>query len=199
MWVMKWVLASAVLHENVMQYVSGHVSERIGNTEEFTLPEYMRNAVVRNISCLFPAEYGPAGKVILLVLLFVLIAVAVVFSRKKIDFRRIALYAAIGLLPYLRYITLRNHSYLHYFFTYRAQAATVLAFFMILSEIVQLPGTFHADHAAKSSPENAAKKPAASKNPEGQTKTGNRKQNASGAKSKPHGKQHSRKKGKSRK
>ena len=141
MWVMKWVLASVVLRENVMQYVSGHVSERIGDTEEFTLLEYMRNAVGRNVSCLFPAEYGPAGKVIPLVVLFILVAFVVVFRRKKIDFGRIALYAAIGLVPYVRYIMLRNHSYLHFFFTYRAQAATVLALFMILWEIIELRRT----------------------------------------------------------
>ena len=141
MWVMKWVLASVVLRENVMQYVSGHVSERIGDTEEFTLLEYMRNAVGRNGGCLFPAEYGPAGKVIPLVVLFILVAFVVVFRRKKIDFGRIALYAAIGLVPYVRYIMLRNHSYLHFFFTYRAQAATVLALFMILWEIIELRRT----------------------------------------------------------
>ena len=124
-----------------MQYVSGHVSERIGDTEEITLLEYMRNAVGRNVSCLFPAEYGPAGKVIPLVVLFILVAFVVVFRRKKIDFGRIALYAAIGLVPYVRYIMLRNHSYLHFFFTYRAQAATVLALFMILWEIIELRRT----------------------------------------------------------
>lgn len=35
--------------------------------------------------------------------------------------------AVLGLVPYLRYIVLSNHSYLHEYFTYRAQAATVMA------------------------------------------------------------------------
>lgn len=32
----------------------------------------------------------------------------------------------LGVVPYVRYLALSNHSYLHEFFTYRAQAATIL-------------------------------------------------------------------------
>lgn len=38
----------------------------------------------------------------------------------------------LGAVPYVRYMVLSNHSYLHEFFTYRAQAATILAMFAAL-------------------------------------------------------------------
>ena len=38
----------------------------------------------------------------------------------------------LGALPYLRFILLNNHSYLHSFFTYRAQAASVTALLAVI-------------------------------------------------------------------
>jgi len=58
-----------------------------------------------------------------------------VHHRKGFDRRRVLAYAGIGLMPYLRYLLLANHSYLHAFFTYRAQAATLLAAVLILAEL----------------------------------------------------------------
>ena len=43
--------------------------------------------------------------------------------------------AVLGILPFIRYLVLHNHSYLHYFFTYRALASTVLAIVLILGEL----------------------------------------------------------------
>ena len=42
--------------------------------------------------------------------------------------------AALGTVPFLRYLVLANHSFLHAFFTYRAQLATLLAAALILAE-----------------------------------------------------------------
>ena len=45
------------------------------------------------------------------------------------------LFGVLGLVPYVRYLVLHNHAWLHCFFTYRAQLATVLAVVMILEEM----------------------------------------------------------------
>ena len=42
------------------------------------------------------------------------------------------LIALLALVPYLRYTVLANHSVLHHFFTYRAQAASIIACFASL-------------------------------------------------------------------
>ena len=43
----------------------------------------------------------------------------------------------IGIVPYVRYLVLSNHSYLHHFFTYRAQMTSVVALVMIIDELVE--------------------------------------------------------------
>lgn len=39
----------------------------------------------------------------------------------------------IASIPYIRFLVLGNHSYLHYFFTYRAQIATILCLWLALN------------------------------------------------------------------
>ena len=41
------------------------------------------------------------------------------------------LLVCLGMVPYLRYLALSGHSTEHYFFTYRAQLATIMAVGMI--------------------------------------------------------------------
>ena len=52
-----------------------------------------------------------------------------------IDKKRVIIYLTIGLIPYIRYFVLHNHAFKHYFFTYRAQAGTVLAIVLVLNEL----------------------------------------------------------------
>lgn len=135
MWVTKWVLASLVLQENVMPYVSEHIGERIGGDIGIGSLQYIFGAVWNNIRCLFPLDYGAGGVFAGMVLVLLAAYVGYVYHRKHVCKDRILLYALIGLLPYIRYIVLHNHSYLHCFFTYRAQMATILAVVLILEEL----------------------------------------------------------------
>ena len=53
---------------------------------------------------------------------------ALMLSRKKKKARSFVITMLVmGAIPYLRFMVLSNHSYLHDFFTYRAQAVTLLA------------------------------------------------------------------------
>ena len=135
MWLTKWLLAALVLGEDVMPYIGEHISERIGDAGENGAAAYIFGAVRDNISCLFPLGYGGAGVIAAVILLIAAAYICFVYRRKGISGAKILLYAAIGAVPYVRYAVLHNHSYLHYFFTYRAQAASVLAVCMIIYEI----------------------------------------------------------------
>ena len=130
MWVMKWILASLVLGENVLPYVTGHIQQRVGGGQSGF------SAIVRNVSCLFPLEYGAVGMAAALGLVLALIYVGYVYHKKQINKPWILLLIAIGAVPYVRYLVLANHAYLHCFFTYRAQMATVAALVMIIGEVV---------------------------------------------------------------
>ena len=142
MWMMKWVLASMVLQENVMPYVSGHISERLdGNISGLTGWNYTLQAIVRNLKCLFPYEYGISGAVLVTVLValvfFLPVAIGKIRLKENISWRNIWLYLALGIIPYLRYAVLHNHAYIHASFTHRAQASTILALCFICLELVE--------------------------------------------------------------
>ena len=47
------------------------------------------------------------------------------------------LYLIVGMVVYLRFMVLRHHSWYHYFFTCRAQAASILALCFLLLEFVE--------------------------------------------------------------
>lgn len=137
MWLMKWVLATIVLHENVMPYVMSHIGERLGGDIGLGLWKYITGALLNNIKCLFPFDYGTGGLFAGAVLVLMAVYIGYVYHKKHINKEHILLYLIMGLVPYIRYIVLHNHSYLHFFFTYRAQMATILAIVLILEELTE--------------------------------------------------------------
>ncbi len=151
MWLMKWGIASVVLQENVMPYIAGHIAERtlgnVGLTGKFFVLETIR----RNVSCLFPFTYGSLGGYVGLFLVIVVVYIGYVYHKKQLSYKKIFLYLQLGFIPFIRYVVLLNHSYIHAFFTYRAQLATILALVMILSEIVEWRWLIHA-HERKGNP-----------------------------------------------
>ncbi len=132
MWISKWIIAAIVLGENTLPYVTGHVAERIGGDVGLNTFECIRAALARNIRCLFPFEYGVTGVLIGVGLFVFALYIGYVHYGKKEDKKYIFVYVLVGVVPYIRYIVLHNHAYLHYFFTYRAQLATVIAVVFIL-------------------------------------------------------------------
>lgn len=135
MWLAKWLLAAVVLGENVLPYVANHVQERLGGDLGLSLGRYMTGAVLRNVGCLFPLEYGTLGVLATLALVIFGSYVGYVYQKKAVFWERVVLLAVLGLVPYVRYLVLHNHAWLHCFFTYRAQMAAVLAVVMILEEL----------------------------------------------------------------
>ena len=69
--------------------------------------------------------------------------IAYVYRVKGADKKQILMYVFIGCIPYIRYLVLHNHAYLHNFFTYRAQLATILAMILILEELKVGEGLRH--------------------------------------------------------
>ena len=127
--IVKWAAASAVTGEN--KFVSAiHSAEvRIDGETDMSLPMQIISAPMANISTLFGGDVRvDGGRIALGLILTVLISgsICLLLGSKKPPKAEITI-AVLGLVPYLRYIVLSNHSYLHEYFTYRAQAATVMA------------------------------------------------------------------------
>ena len=76
-----------------------------------------------------------------MVFVFVVIVLPVatgrVSIRNNINKPNMLLYAVLGMIPYIRYLVLCNHSFVHFFFTYRAQATSILALCFIVFELVE--------------------------------------------------------------
>ena len=91
--------------------------------------------------CLFPIGYGVGG-VIVFFLMALIAFLAVYFDkirlRQKICWDRVGIFAFLGVIPYVRYLIIHHHVWYHYFFTYRAQAATVMALCFAIAEVVRI-------------------------------------------------------------
>lgn len=143
MWAMKWALASLVLGENVMPFVRSHVTERLSGAVAGI--RITGNAgldmILLNLRKLFPFEYGLSGAVLFMAFQFLAVFLPVFTGRvvRKTEIRpsKAALFFALSLLPYVRFLILRNHSYIHSFFTYRALAASALAVCCLVLELVE--------------------------------------------------------------
>ncbi len=140
MWAAKWAAASVVLRQNVMPLVLSHIDERLGGSVGVSLTEFLIGAVARNFQRLAFYDYGICGAAVLAVLIA---AACVPVARGKVQLRaeirksNLALYLLLGCIPYIRFLVLRNHSWGHFCFTYRAQAASVLAVCFMILELVE--------------------------------------------------------------
>lgn len=135
--VVKWSLASLILGENKFVVAFSSAAERIGGTIKLeSLPKYQQilYALLGNISTLFGGTVQvDFGKILLGLMGVILVSGALVYllrGRYQKDITILML--LLGLVPYIRYLVLSNHSYLHEFFTYRAQAASIFALLAIL-------------------------------------------------------------------
>lgn len=139
MWIAKWVTASIVLGENVMPYVTEHIEERLsGEITNASGLGYAFFSVWRNLKQIFPVDHGLTGGIILGVLIVVICYLGFVYHRKKIEWSTIILLSLYGLVPIVRFMVLRNHSTHHYFFTFRALVASVLAILLSVTQIIDL-------------------------------------------------------------
>ncbi|MCR5302335.1 MAG: hypothetical protein K6E49_07820 [Lachnospiraceae bacterium] len=146
MWVSKWIMCSLVMKENALPYVTEHVTERLGGEIGVGEGEFIAGAVTRNIGCLFPLGYGAIGVIGFMALILFALYRGFVYRQDHTDRGFIALAAMIAFAPWLRYLVLHNHSYIHFFFTFRAQAAAVMAVVLItarLTEKDRASGSYH--------------------------------------------------------
>ena len=116
----KWALASLILGQNIFADAY-EVSLYRMEAEDFTRWE----ALTKNFSMLNLWIIGIAAVVMLLFTLS---------KRQKINYKRVLLFLLIGLMPYVWYLLLANHSYLHWWFTYRLQAITVVCLLLMVCD-----------------------------------------------------------------
>ena len=118
-WVSKWALGSIVLGYNVFSDAFQAVSMRTDVSEEFG----RWDAVTNNMRLI------PWNLLFLTILGFVLC----LFHRfRQPDWMRVGLFLLFALAPYVWYLALSNHSYLHSWFTYRLQMISIAALLLVV-------------------------------------------------------------------
>jgi len=140
MWAMKWGIASLVLGRATLTGVMNQAGIHLGVEAGMTNMQSVLDTLRRNIGCLLPFDFEIFPAIGVIMLLLVLLAVGL--RKRKLVIQKpsanIWIYLIIGLIPYIRFIIIRHHSWFHYFFTYRAQAATVMALCYAIAEVVQI-------------------------------------------------------------
>ena len=116
-WFTKWVIGTMVLDINVIKDGLNTVFFRTSTDAEVT----RWGAISNNLRML------PWKMVVLTFLVFILYAVT---RFKRPSWSNFLMYLVVATIPYLWYLALPNHSYLHYWFTYRLQFTTFCALLM---------------------------------------------------------------------
>ena len=136
MWLLKWILASLILEKNVIKsaieqitYRSSMSAEKGSTAQDFGHIEIF----IRNLSLICRKPY---------VIVFI---VSVIYSfRNRINnplsgnserFVKPAMFLIIALMPFVWYFVIGNHSYIHYWFTYRILSVAVFAVLCLIMNI----------------------------------------------------------------
>jgi len=129
----KWTLATIATGENKFTSAIRSAETRISGINGYEVMTHSQQAVsapLANLSAMFGGEQRIDVICIfmgLIVSASLLGGLFYIFYAKTENRAFTAIILILGLVPYLRFIVLNNHSYLHSFFTYRAQAASVTA------------------------------------------------------------------------
>ena len=138
MWLAKWCISSLVLGINAFDYVKNNAMLRINGLQGdlTSKSELYGNVINRNVELIpiislinsnFYKWEVKLAIIIIIILLFIFIDWK---NLKKKKFSLVMLF--IGIMPYIRYLILANHSFRHAMFTFRDQIITIMALSFIL-------------------------------------------------------------------
>lgn len=122
-WAFKWLLATLLLPGNVFADAIQQISMRTSDIDDWT----RLDALGANLKML------PWSYIIISLAVFIVLAVRRFDSR---GWTRAALLLVVMLLPYAWYFAAANHSYLHWWFTYRAQGVSVCALLLAVAALI---------------------------------------------------------------
>lgn len=129
-WFLKWLLGSLVLKTNVIANGLGQISSRSSNVvngEQITYWE----TLVKNIKASYQISW------ILFLFAIVIFVIIVLCKNKKVVVPQPLIPTImISLYPFIWYSISKNHSYIHYWYTYRELAVTMFASIMLLMQSI---------------------------------------------------------------
>ena len=137
MWAAKWILSSIILNINSLEYVANNMMKRIVDTHSKQSIFYMiKESLYRNVIALYPLDLFRSTIINISIVLSVIISLILLKKQDKKEIQKAMIVLGIGAIPYIRYITIIQHSTNHCFFTFRAQFATIIALLIATSIII---------------------------------------------------------------
>lgn len=136
-WLSKWILASLILHINALEYVKENIALRINGLQGLENHEELYNQVIQRNIFTIPLMYQintiinrlDVKIAIVMIIFFILIFTNWKELKNK---KYICFFVGIGIMPYIRYLILANHSYRHVMFTFRDQIITIMVLIYII-------------------------------------------------------------------
>lgn len=141
-WGAKWVFASIVLKQNVFANALSEMKNVGGGTVSWGPDSklgYIKSALELNFNKMFPVqlfhwiknEVGFTGYVLFVLLLIIGLAVVFIKKHKPVSQLYISvLFIMMGLMPYVYYMIMHIHTFVHYWIEYRYQCMTMINFAM---------------------------------------------------------------------
>lgn len=128
-WLAKWVLSSIILKKSIFDEVGGKVQSWAITADH---SEGRLGSVMRNFKDYF-ASQGVRTMIFPLLFLALLVVCFLLFRcTEKNRWACSGVMLAVSLYPYMWYFVLMEHSWLHHWFTYRAQAATQFGVYLAI-------------------------------------------------------------------
>lgn len=132
-WVSKWMLSAVVLKRNIFDQVAGKVQHWAIHTDH---AQGRIATVLKNFNDYFTL-HGIRSMVFVLLFLMILVLGLLFFARKeKRAWMCSGVMLIISMYPYIWYFVLMEHSWLHHWFTYRAQIVTLFGVCMTLIRLI---------------------------------------------------------------
>lgn len=128
MWASKWVLASVVLHENIIMNAVSQIAMRSA-TESASEDLSIKETLLRNVEFYL----NPPHILVVIVSIALLIIILIKTKAKLSEFVQKAIpWLVVACYPFAWYVLARQHSYEHHWFTFRGLMVTVFACLNIL-------------------------------------------------------------------
>ncbi len=120
MWILKWCLATVVLHQNIFENALNHARYRTAQTINDVYHSRVEVLIV-NLRVMLKKPYFFG------ILVSSLYCVKQALPVKRIKPDQILPYLLVLLMPFAWYMVMFNHSWIHYWFTYRTLCISVFA------------------------------------------------------------------------
>ena len=128
MWISKWIISSAILNKNFIAGALEQFSWRVSAAEFSRFDAIMANVLI----------YHKKTYLIIFVLIGIYYIKRIINVRNKItldSIKQILPFLFIALMPFVWYFVVSNHSYIHFWFTYRV---LLIFFFAVLCSLEYL-------------------------------------------------------------